>query len=60
MALAIAILAAGKGTRLRSKRPKVLHTIGGKTLLAHVIDAALQVVPASDIYVIVGHQAETV
>jgi bifunctional UDP-N-acetylglucosamine pyrophosphorylase/glucosamine-1-phosphate N-acetyltransferase len=60
MALAIAILAAGKGTRLRSRRPKVLHTIGGKTLLAHVIDAALQVVPANDIYVIVGHQAETV
>ncbi len=60
MALAIAILAAGKGTRLRSKRPKVLHSIGGKTLLGHVIDAALQVVPASDIYVIVGHQAETV
>jgi bifunctional UDP-N-acetylglucosamine pyrophosphorylase/glucosamine-1-phosphate N-acetyltransferase len=60
MALAIAILAAGKGTRLRSKRPKVLHSIGGKTLLAHVIDAALQVVPASDLYVIVGHQAETV
>jgi bifunctional UDP-N-acetylglucosamine pyrophosphorylase/glucosamine-1-phosphate N-acetyltransferase len=60
MALAIAILAAGKGTRLRSRRPKVLHKIGGKTLLAHVIDAALQVVPATDIYVIVGHQAETV
>ena len=60
MALAIAILAAGKGTRLQSKRPKVLHTIGGKPLLLHVIDAALQVVPATDIYVIIGHQSETV
>ena len=60
MALAIAILAAGKGTRLKSKRPKVLHRIGGKALLLHVIDAALKVVPASDIYVIVGHQSEQV
>ncbi len=60
MALAIAILAAGKGTRLRSTRPKVLHSIGGKPLLLHVIDAALQVVPAADIFVIIGHQAEAV
>ncbi len=60
MALAIAILAAGKGTRLKSKRPKVLHTIGGKPLLLHVIDAALQLAPASDIYVIIGHEAEAV
>ena len=60
MALAIAILAAGKGTRLHSKRPKVLHSIGGKPLLLHVIHAALQVVPATDIYVVVGHQSETV
>ena len=60
MALAIAILAAGKGTRLHSRRPKVLHSIGGKPLLLHVIDAALQVVPATDIYVIIGHQSETV
>ncbi len=60
MAIAIAILAAGKGTRLRSKRPKVLHSIGGKPLLLHVIDAALQIVPATDIYVIIGHEAEAV
>ena len=37
---AIAILAAGKGTRLKSHRPKVLHEIGGKPLLAHVVAAA--------------------
>ncbi len=57
---AIAILAAGKGTRLHSKRPKVLHTVAGKPLLQHVIDAALQVVASQEIFVIVGHQAESV
>src|SRR2546429_2311030 len=58
--IAIAIMAAGKGTRLKSKHPKVLHQVGGKTLLAHVIAAAQQVVPAKDIYVIVGHEADKV
>lgn len=56
----IAIMAAGKGTRLKSKRPKVLHEIGGKPLLLHVLDAALAIVPADAITVIIGHQAETV
>ncbi len=60
MALAIAILAAGKGTRLKSKRPKVLHRIGGKPLLLHVIDTALALVEPRDVYVIVGHQADRV
>ena len=59
-ALGIVIMAAGKGTRLKSSRPKVLHTVGGKLLLQHVIDAALTVVPASAIQVVIGHQAETV
>jgi bifunctional UDP-N-acetylglucosamine pyrophosphorylase/glucosamine-1-phosphate N-acetyltransferase len=58
--LAIVIMAAGKGTRLKSSRPKVLHEIGGKTLLAHVIASASQVVAPSDIYAVVGHQAEKV
>src|SRR5580658_5867894 len=58
--LAVVIMAAGKGTRLKSRRPKVLHEIGGKTLLSHVIAAASQVVPPGDIYAVVGHQAETV
>ncbi len=53
-------MAAGKGTRLKSKRSKVLHEIGGKPLLAHVIAAAAQIVPPSDIYVIVGHEAARV
>ncbi len=57
---AVAILAAGKGTRLKSQLPKVLHQIGGKPLLQHVIDAAKQIVPAQDIYAIVGHEAERV
>jgi len=57
---AIAIMAAGKGTRLKSKHPKVLHAVGGKPLLAHVIKAALEVVPAKDIYVIIGHEADRV
>jgi bifunctional UDP-N-acetylglucosamine pyrophosphorylase/glucosamine-1-phosphate N-acetyltransferase len=57
---AIVIMAAGKGTRLKSKRAKVLHEIAGQPLLAHVIRAAQQIVPAEHIYVIVGHQAEKV
>src|SRR5438270_9477103 len=57
---AIVIMAAGKGTRLKSKRAKVLHEIAGQPLLAHVINAAQQIVPAEHIYVIVGHQAESV
>src|SRR5215475_2744297 len=58
--VAIVIMAAGKGTRLKSKHPKVLHEIGGKPLLAHVIAAANNVVPAKDIFAIVGHEAESV
>src|SRR4051812_38645790 len=54
--VAIAILAAGKGTRLKSKDPKVLHRIGGKPLLEHVIRAALKVAKPADIYAIVGHE----
>jgi len=53
-------MAAGKGTRLKSRRPKVLHAIGGKPLLGHVIAAAAKVVDAADIYVIVGHESERV
>lgn len=57
---AIVIMAAGKGTRLKSRRAKVLHEIAGQPLLAHVIKAAQQIIPADHIYVIVGHQAENV
>jgi bifunctional UDP-N-acetylglucosamine pyrophosphorylase/glucosamine-1-phosphate N-acetyltransferase len=58
--VAVVIMAAGKGTRLKSKRAKVLHEIAGKPLLAHVIAAARQVVPATQVYVVIGHQAEQV
>jgi bifunctional UDP-N-acetylglucosamine pyrophosphorylase/glucosamine-1-phosphate N-acetyltransferase len=55
--VAIAIMAAGKGTRLKSQLPKVLHEVGGKPLLEHVIRAAVRVVPANDVYAIIGHEA---
>src|SRR6266481_2769262 len=58
--IAIAILAAGKGTRLKSKHPKVLHEVGGKPLLAHVIAAATKVVPPRDVFAIIGHEADRV
>src|SRR5579859_7380182 len=58
--VAVAIMAAGKGTRLKSQLPKVLHEVGGKPLLEHVIRAAVQVVPPKDVYAIVGHEADRV
>ena len=53
-------MAAGKGTRLKSRHPKVLHEVGGKPILAHVIATAMKVVPAKDIFVIIGHEADRV
>ncbi len=53
-------MAAGKGTRIKSKLPKVLHEVGGKPILARVIATALKVVPAQDIFIIIGHEAERV
>src|SRR5512144_2305685 len=58
--VAVAIMAAGKGTRLKSKHPKVLHLVGGKPVLAHVIAAAIKVVPPQDVFAIIGHEAEQV
>ncbi|MFY9980921.1 MAG: bifunctional UDP-N-acetylglucosamine diphosphorylase/glucosamine-1-phosphate N-acetyltransferase GlmU, partial [Candidatus Sulfotelmatobacter sp.] len=58
--VAVAIMAAGKGTRLKSQLPKVLHEVGGKSLLAHVIRAAGSVVPPTDVYAIIGHEADRV
>ena len=60
MQLAIVIMAAGKGTRLKSRRPKVLHQVGGRPLVEHVIGAAAQAVEPKDIYVVIGHEAEAV
>lgn len=53
----VIILAAGLGTRMRSRKAKVLHEAGGLPLVSHVVRAALAVAPASDICVVVGHQA---
>ena len=53
-------MAAGKGTRLKSQLPKVLHEVGGKPLLEHVIRAAVRIVPAKDVYAIIGHEADRV
>ena len=57
--VAIAILAAGKGTRMKSTLPKVVHTLGQKTLVERVLDTAQGLQPERQI-VIVGYQADTV
>jgi bifunctional UDP-N-acetylglucosamine pyrophosphorylase / glucosamine-1-phosphate N-acetyltransferase len=56
----VVILAAGLGTRMKSKKAKVLHEAGGDTLLNHVLRAAMYVAEAEQIFVVVGHQAEQV
>ena len=55
----VIVLAAGKGTRMRTERPKVLHRIGGHPLIAHVLDAAAALGPVSTT-VVVGHRAAAV
>jgi bifunctional UDP-N-acetylglucosamine pyrophosphorylase / glucosamine-1-phosphate N-acetyltransferase len=57
--VAILILAAGKGTRLKSKLAKVLHSAGGRPLIEHVVRAC-QPLHAKKIIVVVGHQPEKV
>jgi bifunctional UDP-N-acetylglucosamine pyrophosphorylase / glucosamine-1-phosphate N-acetyltransferase len=57
--VAIAILAAGKGTRMKSTLPKVVHTLGHQTLVERVLDTAQDLHPEREI-VIVGYQADTV
>ncbi|OFW08363.1 MAG: UDP-N-acetylglucosamine diphosphorylase/glucosamine-1-phosphate N-acetyltransferase [Acidobacteria bacterium RIFCSPLOWO2_02_FULL_59_13] len=55
----VAILAAGQGTRFKSKRAKVLHSAGGRTLIEHAVRAA-QALDPKQTFVIVGYQAEQV
>nr|B8HXB5.1 RecName: Full=Bifunctional protein GlmU; Includes: RecName: Full=UDP-N-acetylglucosamine pyrophosphorylase; AltName: Full=N-acetylglucosamine-1-phosphate uridyltransferase; Includes: RecName: Full=Glucosamine-1-phosphate N-acetyltransferase [Cyanothece sp. PCC 7425] len=57
--VAIAILAAGKGTRMKSGLPKVLHSLGGRSLLGWVLNSAAEVEPERQI-VIVGYRSEMV
>ena len=59
MSIKTIILAAGQGTRMRSKLPKVLHEIANRPLLQHVYDTSLQI-PDNKVYVIYGHGGETV
>jgi bifunctional UDP-N-acetylglucosamine pyrophosphorylase / glucosamine-1-phosphate N-acetyltransferase len=56
----VVILAAGLGTRMRSKRAKVLHRAGGLTLVEHVVAAATAIAPLDRIVAVTGHQAEEV
>lgn len=57
--IAVIILAAGKGSRMKSDLPKVLHKVAGKSMVNHVIEAALSVA-SCHIHVVVGHQAQSV
>ena len=59
MALDIVIMAAGKGTRMKSSLPKVLHKLAGRSLLQHVLHTAVQL-KADRIITITGHGAELV
>ncbi len=55
----VVVMAAGKGTRMKSSRPKVLHRLGGRALAQHVIDTAARL-SARSVVVITGHGAEQV
>jgi bifunctional UDP-N-acetylglucosamine pyrophosphorylase/glucosamine-1-phosphate N-acetyltransferase len=55
----VVVMAAGKGTRMKSQRPKVLHRLGGRALAQHVIDCAARL-SARSVVVITGHGAEQV
>ncbi|GAA5029208.1 bifunctional UDP-N-acetylglucosamine diphosphorylase/glucosamine-1-phosphate N-acetyltransferase GlmU [Microbacterium fluvii] len=57
--LAVIILAAGQGTRMRSALPKVLHRIGGRPLVGHVLDTARDLAPAH-VVVVVRHERDQV
>ena len=55
----VIVLAAGKGTRMRSNRAKVLHCIGGQAMISHVLNASLNLQPSS-VGVVLGHQADAI
>lgn len=55
--LSIVILAAGLGTRMKSKTAKVLHQAGGLPLVEHVVNTALEMAPPERVFVVLGRQA---
>ncbi len=57
--LAVIILAAGKGTRMKSDKAKVLHQVANKAMVSHVVECALNIAK-ENVYVVVGHQAQSV
>ena len=57
--VAVAILAAGRGTRMKSALPKVIHSLGGRTLVERVLQSCLDISPTRRL-IIVGYQAEQV
>ena len=57
--IAVVILAAGKGTRMRSDKAKVLHEIQGRPMILYVVEAARKIA-GDDVIVVIGHQAEEV
>ena len=59
MSLEVIILAAGKGSRMRSDLPKVLHELAGKPMLVHAIEQAQRLQPTRT-HIIVGHGAHLV
>jgi bifunctional UDP-N-acetylglucosamine pyrophosphorylase/glucosamine-1-phosphate N-acetyltransferase len=58
--ITVVILAAGLGTRMKSKKPKVLHEAGGLPLVDHVVRTALEVAPPERVIIVVGQQGEAV
>lgn len=57
--LGIIILAAGKGTRMNSDLPKVLHSINSKPMIEYVVETAQELAKES-VYIVVGHKADKV
>src|ERR1700761_5264211 len=56
---AVLVLAAGPGTRMRSDTPKVLHTIGGRSMLSHLLHAVTKVAP-QHLVVVLGHDHQRI
>ncbi|MEN9248441.1 MAG: NTP transferase domain-containing protein, partial [Gloeomargarita sp. GMQP_bins_69] len=57
--VAVAVLAAGKGTRMKSSIPKVLHPLAGKPMVERVLQST-QALPVERLLVVVGHGADRV